>query len=64
MAGRDREFYETVIEFRADGIARTKDEIDDLTKSLNDAAAAGQILEDDTLNNGTEYKFGEKKKEP
>ena len=53
MTGRDREFYETVIEFRADGIARTKDEIDDLTKSLNDAAAAGQILEDDTLNNLT-----------
>ena len=49
----DREFYETVIEFRADGIARTKDEIDGLTKSLNEAAAAGQILEDDTLNNLT-----------
>ena len=53
MAGRDREFYETVIEFRADGIARTKDEIDGLTKSLNEAAAAGQILEDDTLDNLT-----------
>ena len=53
MSGKDREFYETVIEFRADGIARTKDEIDDLTGSLNAASDAGQILEDDTLDNLT-----------
>ena len=41
----DREFYETVIEFRADGIARTKDEIDGLTKSMNLIKATMSVLE-------------------
>lgn len=53
MSGKDREFYETVIEFRADGIARTKDEIDGVTASLNEAAKAGKLLKDDTLDNIT-----------
>ena len=53
MSGKDREFYETVIEFRADGIARTKDEIDGITASLNEAAKAGKLLKDDTLDNIT-----------
>ena len=53
MVSKDRELYESVIVFRADGIAKTKDEIDNLTASLNEAAAAGKLLKKNTLDNLT-----------